>query len=160
MVHAKPLHKLKKTFFPKSTAAEAQFTRNRRSCRLRGTQTREDTRLLLMLPHPPQTGMADSGYTERNRTAFWGEMLKRRSVGLPASMAAKALTDVSLKQAFQKGLELRGEDVWKFHVLGVEEGGHAFKNASVATVPSPSTRFEGHFFHKDSVKENYRYLTS
>lgn len=87
-------------------------------------------------------------------------MPKRRSDGLPASMAAEALTDISLKQTFQKGLELRGEDVWKFHVLGVGGGGHAFKNASVETVPSPSTRFEGDFLHKDSVKENCRYLTS
>ena len=87
-------------------------------------------------------------------------MLKHRNVGLPASMAAKALTDVSLKQAFQKGLELGGEDIWKFHILGVGGGGHDFKNASVETLPSPSIRFKGHFFHKDSVKENFRYITS
>lgn len=54
MVHAKPLHKLKKTFFPKSTAAEAQFTWNRRSCRLWGTQTHEDTRLLWCSPTHPE----------------------------------------------------------------------------------------------------------
>lgn len=47
-----PFINWRKQPFPKSTAAEAQFTRNRRSCRLWGTRTREDTRLQRDPPLP------------------------------------------------------------------------------------------------------------
>lgn len=63
--------------------------------------------------------MEDSQCIERNCSAFQVKTLKGRSNGLPASVAAESLTNVSLEQAFQKGLQLRGEDVWKFHILGV-----------------------------------------
>lgn len=72
---------------------------------------------------PPLTEMEDSQCIERNCSAFQVKTLKGRSNGLPASVAAESLTNVSLEQAFQKGLQLRGEDVWKFHILGVGGGG-------------------------------------